>query len=202
MAAANRVGRSNSWPTSFTKSTRKSGASGCKKLWERYSIHYHRARRADRRGVGGWRGYEWWQAKQAADAGAEFEAAVDAERGRQARRGRGRVREGRRRSAGRLSRAGATCAPRPNSRRPRPTRRVKAFDALAADPLARRDLAGSRRHTRRPCCWSTRRRSPNAERGWCRSPSRPHLPPQRARIAGALGLAQSTTRPRAKHSST
>ena len=27
-------------------------------------------------GVGGWRGYQWWEAKKAAEAGAQFEAAL------------------------------------------------------------------------------------------------------------------------------
>ena len=47
-----------------------------KKLWERYSIHFIVLAVLIVAAVGGWRGYEWYQAKQAAAAGAEFEAAI------------------------------------------------------------------------------------------------------------------------------
>ena len=44
-----------------------------KKLWERYSISSSRLAVLVVAGVGGWRGYEWWEAKKAAAAGAQFE---------------------------------------------------------------------------------------------------------------------------------
>jgi hypothetical protein len=47
-----------------------------KKLWERYGGYLIAACIAVVIGVGGWRGYEWWQAKQAAQSGAAFEQAV------------------------------------------------------------------------------------------------------------------------------
>ena len=47
-----------------------------KKLWERYSVYLIAACVVVVVGVGGWRGYEWWQAKQAALSGAAFEQAV------------------------------------------------------------------------------------------------------------------------------
>jgi hypothetical protein len=47
-----------------------------KRLWERYSIHFIVLAVLIVAAVGGWRGYEWWQAKQNAAAGAEFEAAI------------------------------------------------------------------------------------------------------------------------------
>jgi hypothetical protein len=47
-----------------------------KKLWERYGGYLIAACIALVIGVGGWRGYEWWQAKQAAQSGAAFEQAV------------------------------------------------------------------------------------------------------------------------------
>ena len=43
------------------------------KLWERYGNFVIAALRSHRRRVGGWRGYEWWQAKKAAESGAAFE---------------------------------------------------------------------------------------------------------------------------------
>jgi hypothetical protein len=47
-----------------------------KKLWERYGGYLIAACVIIVIGVGGWRGYEWWQAKQAAQSGAAFEQAV------------------------------------------------------------------------------------------------------------------------------
>ena len=47
-----------------------------KKLWERYGGYLVAACIVVVIGVGGWRGYEWWQAKQAAQSGAAFEQAV------------------------------------------------------------------------------------------------------------------------------
>ena len=47
-----------------------------KKLWERYGSYLIAACIAVVIGVGAWRGYEWWQAKQAAQSGAAFEQAV------------------------------------------------------------------------------------------------------------------------------
>ncbi len=46
------------------------------KLWERYSIHIVALAVLIVVGVGGWRGYQWWEAKKAAAAGAAFEAAA------------------------------------------------------------------------------------------------------------------------------
>jgi hypothetical protein len=47
-----------------------------KKLWERYGGYLIAACIALVIGIGAWRGYEWWQAKQAAQSGAAFEQAV------------------------------------------------------------------------------------------------------------------------------
>ena len=47
-----------------------------KKLWERYGTYFIAACIVIVIGVGAWRGYEWWQAKQAAQSGAAFEQAV------------------------------------------------------------------------------------------------------------------------------
>jgi hypothetical protein len=47
-----------------------------KKLWERYSILIIALAVLIVAGIGAWRGYEWWEAKKAAAAGASFEAAV------------------------------------------------------------------------------------------------------------------------------
>src|SRR5215475_1383696 len=47
-----------------------------KKLWERYGHYIVAACVLVVLAVGGWRGYEWWQAKEAAQSGAAFEQAV------------------------------------------------------------------------------------------------------------------------------
>jgi hypothetical protein len=46
------------------------------KLWQRYGTYVIALCVLVIAGVGAWRGYEWWQAKQAAQAGAAFEQAV------------------------------------------------------------------------------------------------------------------------------
>jgi hypothetical protein len=47
-----------------------------KQVWDRYSGLILAVALAIVLGVGGWRGYQWWQAKQAAEAGSVFESAV------------------------------------------------------------------------------------------------------------------------------
>lgn len=47
-----------------------------KKLWERYGIYIVALAVLIVAGVGGWRGYEWWETKQAAENGTAFESAI------------------------------------------------------------------------------------------------------------------------------
>ena len=47
-----------------------------KKLWERYGILVITLAVLFVAAVGGWRGYQWWEAKKAAEAGAAFDAAA------------------------------------------------------------------------------------------------------------------------------
>jgi len=47
-----------------------------KQLWERYSLYIVAGALVVVAAVAGWRGYQWWQAKKAAEAGAAFVAAV------------------------------------------------------------------------------------------------------------------------------
>ncbi len=47
-----------------------------KKLWERYGNYIIAACILVIAGVGAWRGYEWWEAKRAVEAGAAFEQAI------------------------------------------------------------------------------------------------------------------------------
>jgi hypothetical protein len=48
-----------------------------KKLWDKYSIHIIALAILIVAGVGGWRGYEYLEAKKAAEAGAAFDRAVE-----------------------------------------------------------------------------------------------------------------------------
>src|SRR5262250_1516628 len=56
-----------------------------KKLWDRYSIYLIALAVLVIVGMAAWRGYEYWVAKKAAAAGAQFEAAIAlSEEGKQA----------------------------------------------------------------------------------------------------------------------
>ena len=46
------------------------------KLWDRYGIYAIAVAVLIIAGIGAWRGYEWWQVKKAATAGAAFESAL------------------------------------------------------------------------------------------------------------------------------
>ena len=46
------------------------------KLWQEYGPVFVAVALILVLGVGGWRGYQWWETKKAAEAGAQFEAAV------------------------------------------------------------------------------------------------------------------------------
>lgn len=47
-----------------------------KQLWDRYGSYAIAAAFVIVLGIGGWRGYQWWEARQAAEAGVAFEAAA------------------------------------------------------------------------------------------------------------------------------
>lgn len=56
-----------------------------KKLWQRYGTYFIAACVLVVAAVGGWRAYEWWEARRAAEAGTAFQAAVAlAEQGKHA----------------------------------------------------------------------------------------------------------------------
>ena len=46
-------------------------------LWKRYGNFVIAAAIVLVLGVGGWRGYQWWEAKKAAEAGGAFNSAVE-----------------------------------------------------------------------------------------------------------------------------
>jgi hypothetical protein len=60
----------------FTEVDEAYRAEQLQKLWKRYGHYVVIAAVLLIAGIGGWRGYEWWEAKKAAEAGAQFEAAV------------------------------------------------------------------------------------------------------------------------------
>ena len=48
-----------------------------KQLWGQYGSYAIAAAVVVVLAIGGWRGYQWWEARQAAEAGAKFEAAAE-----------------------------------------------------------------------------------------------------------------------------
>jgi hypothetical protein len=60
----------------FTEVDEAYRAEQLQKLWKRYGHYVVIAAVLLVIGVGGWRGYEWWETRKAAELGAQFEAAV------------------------------------------------------------------------------------------------------------------------------
>jgi len=116
------------------------------KLWDRYGIYVIALAVLIIAGIGAWRGYEWWQAKKAAVAGAAFESALSlSEEGKHAEAEAAFAKVAAEAPAGyrilaRL-RAAAELA------QAKPADAVKAYDELAADNSlgpALQDLAAVR----------------------------------------------------------
>ena len=103
-----------------------------KKLWDRYSIYLIALVVLIVAGMGAWRGYEYWVAKKAAAAGAEFEAAAAlSEQGKQAEAEAAFAKVAAEAPAGyrvlaRMRAAGALAQSKPADA-------VKAYDELSAD---------------------------------------------------------------------
>lgn len=103
-----------------------------RKLWERYSIVIVAVAIMIVVGIAAWRGYEWYTAKRAAEAGAQFEAAVTlAEQGKQAEAEAAFAKiasdaPGGYRLLARFRAAASLAATKPDDA-------VKAYDQLAAD---------------------------------------------------------------------
>jgi len=117
-----------------------------KKLWDRYSIYIIAVALLIVGGIAGWRGYEWWIGKQAAAAGAAFEQAVTlSEEGKLAEAQTAFDKLAAEAPGGyavlaRLRAAAGLVGSKPDEA-------VKAYDALAADPVlgaALQDLAAVR----------------------------------------------------------
>ena len=117
-----------------------------KKLWDNYGIYFIALAVLIVAGVGGWRGYQWWQDKQAAAAGAKFEAALTlSQQGKHAEAEQAFAKVAAEAPAGYAMlarfRAAAELA------KANPDQAVKAYDRLAADnslDQTLRDLANLR----------------------------------------------------------
>jgi hypothetical protein len=117
-----------------------------KKLWDRYGIYLVALAVLIVVGIAGWRGYEYWAAKQAAAAGAAFESALNlSEAGKHAEAESAFAKIAAEAPAGyrALARLQAATA----RAQVKPADAVKAYDELAADAslgATLQDLAGLR----------------------------------------------------------
>jgi hypothetical protein len=117
-----------------------------KKLWDRYGIYLVALAVLIVAAMGGWRGYEYWAAKQAAAAGAAFETALNlSEAGKHAEAETAFAKIAAEAPAGyrALARLQAATA----LAQVKPADAVKAYDELAADAsldATLRDVAGLR----------------------------------------------------------
>lgn len=109
-----------------------------KKLWDRYGNLIVAAAVLVVAAIGGWRGYQWWEAKQVAQAGAAFDAAADlAEAGRYADADAAFQKLAKDGTAGyrTLARLRAAAALAETDRKAA----VASYDAIAADPSVGRE---------------------------------------------------------------
>ena len=164
-----------------------------KKLWDQYSLYIIAGMILIIAAVGGWRGYQYLEAKKAAEAGAAFDKAVELSEANKHTEAEAAFADlvakapfGYRVLA-RL-RMAAEVANRD------PQAAAKMFDEIAADRsvgVAEQDLARIR--AAQLLLESTElSQHERAPRGRCCAGR--HLPPYRARIAGAVGLARQRRR--------
>jgi hypothetical protein len=117
-----------------------------KQLWDRYSVLIIGVALVIILGVAGWRGYDWWETRQAAEWGASFEAAAAlAEAGKHAEAAAAFQKIAAEGTSGyrMLARFRAAAELAPSD----PTAAVKAYDAITADASVGRpmqDLAAVR----------------------------------------------------------
>lgn len=74
-AAKPKIGEKNFVSDIFQEVDEEVRREQLKKLWDRYGIFAVAAAVLVVVGIAGWRGYSWWEAKKAAEAGAQFEVA-------------------------------------------------------------------------------------------------------------------------------
>ena len=118
-----------------------------KKLWDRYGIYVVAAAVLVVAGIAAWRGYGWWEAKKAAEAGAAFEVASTlAEAGKHSEAEAAFAKIAADGTSG-ISSSRARCAKRPSWPRSMPRPRSRLYDKIAADSAVGpvlQDLAGVR----------------------------------------------------------
>src|ERR1700746_11816 len=71
-----RLARRPCWSDIFREVDEEFRRERLEQLWTRHRFTLIALAIVAVAGVGGWRGYQWWEAKKAAEAGAQFEAAV------------------------------------------------------------------------------------------------------------------------------
>ena len=160
------------------------------KLWERYGIYIIALAVLIVAAIGAWRAYEWWVAKQAAAAGAQFEQALTlSEQGKHADAEQAFAKIATDAPAGyrvlARFRAAAELA------QSKPADAVKAYDQIAADGSLGQTLQDLARLRAGMLLVDFKPAGRNAQPARAAHRARPQLPRQRARIVGALGLAQS-----------
>ena len=159
-----------------------------KKLWDEYSIYIVAGALLIIAAVGGWRGYQYLEAKKAAEAGGAFDEAVDlSERTSMSRRKRPSPAGGDRAIG--LSHAGA--APRRGgSRHPRSAGGGQLYDDISADRSVGAEQQDLARIRAAGLLLETPSYSEHAAAPEPLDQTGGDLSPHRARIAGTVGLAR------------
>ena len=164
-----------------------------KKLWDRYSLYIIAGMILIVAAVGGWRGYQYLEAKKAAEAGAAFDKAVElSEANKHAEAEAAFADLAAKAPSGYRVLARLRMATEVASRDPQAA--AKLFDEIAADRsvgVAEQDLARIRaaQLLLESTGYPDMKAAPRGRCGAGRD-----LPPYRARIAGAVGMARQRRR--------
>ncbi len=160
-----------------------------KKLWDQYSIYIVAGALLIIAAVGGWRGYQYLEAKKAAEAGAAFDKAVElSEQNKHAEAEAALAELAAKAPSGYRMLARLRAAAEVASRDPQAA--AKMYDEIAADRSVGARGAGTGADPRRRIAAGNRDLSQHAAAPRGRRRAGGDLPPYRARIAGAVGLAR------------
>ena len=160
-----------------------------KKLWDQYSIYIIAAALLIIAAVGGWRGYQYLEAKKAAEAGAAFDKAVElSDQNKHAEAEAAFNDLAAKAPSGYRMLARLRAAAEAGNRDPQAA--AKMLRRHRGRSQRRRGRAGTGQDPRRRIAAGDRDLSQHADaaRGFRRTGG--DLPPYRARIAGAVGLAR------------